>query len=60
MINTDGISKSLNSDQTIWPFYLVINELPLEMRFCMENIIIAGVSVGFKKPDFKYFLSRCF
>jgi hypothetical protein len=55
MLNTDGIAKSHNSDQTIWPIYLVINELPLHMRFCMENTIIAGLSVGFKKPDFEYF-----
>jgi hypothetical protein len=57
MINTDGISKSKNSDLTIWPIFLVINELPFEMRFCMDNIIIAGLSVGYKKPDFTYFLS---
>jgi hypothetical protein len=57
MINTDGISRSNNSDQTIWPIFLVINELPAEIRYCMDNIIIAGLSVGFKKPDFTHFLS---
>ena len=27
---------------SIWPIILIINELPIEIRFCIENIIIAG------------------
>lgn len=42
MINSDGISVSLKSKLTIWPVYLVINELPSEKRFCIDNVIIAG------------------
>ena len=42
LLNTDGISLSKKSKSTIWPLILVINELPVEIRFCIENIIIAG------------------
>lgn len=42
LLNSDGISVSLKSNLTIWPVYLVINELPIEKRFCIDNIIIAG------------------
>jgi len=48
MINTDGISISNNSDLTIWPIFLVINELPFEIWFCMDNIIIAGCLLAIK------------
>jgi hypothetical protein len=41
-MNTDGISLSEKSDLSIWPVILVINELPIEIRFCIENVIIAG------------------
>ncbi len=42
LLNTDGISLSQKSKSTIWPVILVINELPIEIRFCIENILIAG------------------
>ena len=41
-INTDGISLSENSTLSMWPVYLVINEIKPEERFCFENVIIAG------------------
>jgi hypothetical protein len=41
-INTDGISICDESNITIWPIFLVINEIPLEKRFCLDNIIVAG------------------
>ena len=43
-INTDGISICEQSNITIWPIFLVINEIPLERRFCLDNIIIAGIN----------------
>ena len=33
LLNTDGISSFQKSKLTIWPVFLVINELPLESRF---------------------------
>ena len=41
-INTDGISFCTKSKLTIWPVYLVINELPIQKRFSIDNVIIAG------------------
>ena len=41
-LNTDGISVSDSSNLSIWPVYLVVNEIEHEERFCFENIAIAG------------------
>ena len=46
-LNTDGIAVSFKSNLTIWPIYLVINEIPLEQRYCIDNIIIAGTCIIF-------------
>lgn len=42
---------------TIWPILLVINEISLEKRFCLDNIIVAGVSVAITKPEFEVFVT---
>lgn len=44
-INTDGISICKKSKLTIWPVYLVINELPIQKRFSIDNVIIAGTYI---------------
>ncbi len=31
--------------------YIVINELPSEIRFCFENVVVAGLIVSDGKPD---------
>jgi hypothetical protein len=41
-INTDGISPCSKSKLKIWPVFLVINELPIETRYSLENVILAG------------------
>jgi hypothetical protein len=41
-INTDGASICDLSNITLWPIFLVINEIPLEKRFCLDNVIVAG------------------
>jgi hypothetical protein len=50
-LNTDGISPSDKSNLTIWPVYLVINELPKNIRFCYDHVILAGLSVSHGKPN---------
>ena len=50
MINIDGISCCKRSKLSIWPLYIVINELEIESRFNIHNIILAGVCVGETKP----------
>jgi hypothetical protein len=41
-INTDGVNPSNKSKISLWPVFLVVNEIPLEERYCIENVIIAG------------------
>ena len=53
MLNTDGASFCKKSKLTIWPVYLVINELPT--KFSLENVILAGISIGDVKPSFDNF-----
>jgi len=42
-INTDGASICKSSNLTIWPVYLVCNEIP--NKFSLENVILAGKSL---------------
>jgi len=56
-INTDGISVSNKSKLTIWPVFIVINELPLNIRFSIDNVILAGLSVGSEKPNIDVFFN---
>jgi hypothetical protein len=42
LLNTDGVSICEKSNLTIWPVFLVINEIELQKRFCVDNIILAG------------------
>jgi hypothetical protein len=56
IFNTDGVSKCSKSNMTIWPIYCAISEIPEGERFCLENIVIAGLSVGDSKPDFDVFM----
>ena len=42
LLNTDGISLCDKSNLSLWPVFIVINELDKNIRFCVENVIIAG------------------
>ncbi len=42
LLNTDGIALSDKSNCSIWPAILIINELPIGIRFSIENVVIAG------------------
>jgi hypothetical protein len=55
LLNTKKISNYRHSKLNIWPVYLVINELPIEERFSIENMILAGIAVGEAKPNFDSF-----
>ena len=41
-LNTDGICLCEKSNLSIWPVFFAINELDVENRFYLDNIIIAG------------------
>lgn len=51
MWNSDGVPLFRSSKFSIWPLYLVINELPYSMRFRPENVLFAGLWFGLKKPE---------
>lgn len=55
-INTDGVAIFRSSKYSIWPVYLVVNELPPNSRFARSNSIFLGLWFGYKKPDFLTFL----
>ncbi|PFX15419.1 Retrovirus-related Pol polyprotein from transposon opus [Stylophora pistillata] len=56
LINTDGVTLFRSSKFSIWPVYLVVNELPPNCRFARHNKIFLGLWFGFNKPDFLTFL----
>ena len=50
-MNVDGVSPNRGSDLSIWPIFLVINEIEKSKRFALENLIVAGVWPGPSKPS---------
>ena len=56
MFNTDGAPVFKSSKMSLWPIYLVVNELPISCRFNKENLILAGLWFGDKKPFMLNFL----
>ncbi len=59
-INSDGISLCEKSKLSIWPIILVINELPKEERFFCDNVVLAGLYVGYTKPDMNQFFQHIY
>ena len=53
MFNTDGVPLYSSSGISIWPVYLVLNELPPMMRFSKKNMVLWGVWQGKGKPKFQ-------
>ena len=39
-INIDNVQPSKGSQKTIWPMLLVINEIPPNLRFNLENVVL--------------------
>lgn len=56
MFNTDGMQVFTSNSFSLWPFYLVINELPPNKRFLSENLLIAGLWGSVVKPHPNLFL----
>ena len=54
--NTDGMPLFKSSKISIWPIFLIINELEPRLRFKSENIIFAGIWYSSKKPEASLFL----
>lgn len=41
-LNTDGANPSNKSSISLWPVFLTVNEIPIEERYCIENVIVAS------------------
>ncbi len=50
-MNIDGVEIKKGSKKSIWPVLLVVNELPLNQRYALENTIIAGMWSGSHKSS---------
>ena len=49
-LHTDGINPFSKSKYSIWPVYLIFNDIPINQRFKLKNILICGVWYGKMKP----------
>lgn len=54
--NTDGVPLFKSSKFSLWPLYFAVNELPCPQRFQRENMILAGLWYGERKPLMLNFL----
>lgn len=50
MLSTDGVSLFKSSSADLWPVFLVILNLPPAIRMNAQNIVLAGLWYGSKKP----------
>ena len=56
MLSTDGISLFKSSPADLWPVYLVILNLPPDVRMNAQNVVLAGLWYGSKKPPMNLLL----
>lgn len=54
VFNTDGAEKFKSSKSSIWPIYLMINELPAQER--LRKLVTCGLWINRKKPNLGIFL----
>lgn len=56
IMNTDGVPVFKSSKVSIWPVYMIINELPYRKRMAKENMLLSGLWFGERKPAMCTFL----
>ena len=56
IMNTDGVPVFKSSKVSIWPVYMIINELPYSKRMAKENMLLCGLWFGERKPAMWTFL----
>ena len=54
-VNTDGIPVFKSSKTSVWPIFLMVNELPYKMRSNRDFMILAGLWYGSDKPSMNLF-----
>ena len=57
---TDGVNTFKKSKYAIWPIFLVLNDLPYNLRYKISNIIICGIWYGDSKPNLQILLKIIF
>ena len=50
MLSTDGVPLFKSSSKDLWPVFLVLLNLPPAIRMNAQNIVLAGLWYGSKKP----------
>ncbi|WAQ94314.1 hypothetical protein MAR_006785 [Mya arenaria] len=55
---TDGVPLFKSSGVSMWPVYLLINEIPRSQRFHKKNMLLWGVWQGAGKPQMTIFLKE--
>lgn len=56
MLSTDGVSLFKSSTKDLWPVYLSVLNLPPNMRMNAQNVVLAGLWYGSKKPPMQLLL----
>ncbi|CAF1058637.1 unnamed protein product, partial [Didymodactylos carnosus] len=51
IMNGDGVQVSNSSNNSLWIFTLIINEINRSFRFKMKNVIVAAIWSGKRKPN---------
>lgn len=56
IFNTDGAPKFKSSQTSIWPIYIMLNELPFDIR--IRKLVTCGLWIGKKKPEMCAFVDK--
>ena len=56
--NTDGVKLRKSSGVKLWPIYLALNELPANIRFHRENMILAALWQGKGQPPYFHYTEK--
>ena len=56
-LSTDGVPLFESSPVSLWPVYLVILNLPANIRMNAENVILCALWIGPNKPIMEILLS---
>lgn len=56
VMNTDGVQVFKSNNKGLWPIQVVINELPVDKRFLIKNILVLGLFYDRHHPKMQHFL----
>lgn len=60
LLHIDGISLCKSTKLTLWQLSGVVLELPPQLRYRRENMLLLSIYVGYCEPSPKFWLSSCF